>query len=388
MQRIATAALVWFGVAVALGPASAQSYRTMPYPGPPPLSESECTAAPVDPAHLFIVAGVMEADTLTNLQLENPNSSSTVVRVTVNPGKRRLTVLLQSETAVIWDFEGATQRVQRAFVSAPNRQAAVRGLPMERIEFRELARCRQKILPPWIVSVEERDRALATYFGRVADRIAFEGEPNSFVLPDAAFATTPRGVHRRDGIQPTRDGWSTLIGNIKRIVKDIRLKEPPPDAPETFNQLRERIHNEKCARADPEDDLFFYHPGGFRQIDAGSLISPVPVLAPESFPGEAGLIQLKRAGAIRPACRSEIDAFIEGASRPYRSERPDYRLRVSADYVVTRDMMFPAALHGAHLKNFLVLSGVPAPRGDAGHGCVMFMDGFRMNGAHCPRSGP
>jgi hypothetical protein len=40
--------------------------------------------------------------------------------------------------------------------------------------------------------------------------------------------------------------------------------------------------------------------------------------------------------------------------------------------VVTRDVMLPPGLFGAHSKNFLVLADVPAPRGNAGHGCLAF----------------
>jgi hypothetical protein len=39
------------------------------------------------------------------------------------------------------------------------------------------------------------------------------------------------------------------------------------------------------------------------------------------------------------------------------------RANVSVDYVVTREIMLPPELTGSHLKNFLVLPGVPMPRG-------------------------
>src|SRR5690349_18197158 len=45
--------------------------------------------------------------------------------------------------------------------------------------------------------------------------------------------------------------------------------------------------------------------------------------------------------------------------------------------------MLPAGLFGAHSKSFLVLSGVPTPRGFVGHGCLAFMDGYRMNESSC-----
>jgi hypothetical protein len=342
MQRITRAIVACLGIFVALGPVSA---RVAPTPGPPLLPESACKATPVDAAHLFIVAGVMEGDTLTNLQLEDPNGLTTLVRVRVKPGKQRLTVLLQSNTPVIWDFEGAKNRVQRAIVVSGIRdqRVAVRGLPKERAEFLELARCRQQILPPWLVSVERRDQALTAYFGRVADRVAFEGEPNSLTLPDATFAVSSKTTRPGVVIAP---------------------------------------------RAEAEQDLFTYHPGGFREIEANSLVSPVPVLAPETFPSQAGLIQLERAGAIRAPRRDEAAAFVEAISQRYRSKlSPDYRMNVNVDYVITRDLMLPPGLHGAYAKNFLVLPGVAPPRGNAGHGCVYGMIGLTVSEPRCTAGG-
>ena len=49
---------------------------------------------------------------------------------------------------------------------------------------------------------------------------------------------------------------------------------------------------------------------------------------------------------------------------------------------MTRDALLPAGLNGAHSKSFLVLAGVPQPRGNTGpHSCLALMDGFRTNDA-------
>jgi hypothetical protein len=313
------------------------------------------------------------------------------VRVVVNPGSRPLTVLLQADTPVIWDFEGATRRVHRAIVVSGqrDRRVAVRGLPGERVEFPELARCRQKILPPEIASAQQRDQALVSYLGRVADRVVSDGFPNSLSLPDGIFASTPKGAHKgvaAIGMSVAAEP-ETVIGKVRRLVgaftralERFRAREP-----ETFNEVKARA--EKCRSVDPEGDLVRYHPGGFRALAADQVVSPVPVLVPETYPGEAGLIQLMRAGAIRPACRAEIDAFVEGASKPYRRLTPDYRMFVQVGYVVTRDVALPAALHGAHTASFLVLDGVSTPRGNAGHGCVYGMAGFTVSGPSCLGAG-
>jgi hypothetical protein len=327
--------------------------RSVPEPsGPPPLSDDECKVASVDREHLFVAAGVMKGDTLAGIQLADPNSMSTIVRVSVAPGVAPLTLFLHSDDGVIWDIEGATDRVRRAIVapSSTDRRVGVRGLPAARIEFPEFARCRRLMFPPWFVADDKRDQAFEFLFGRQPERIAFEAHPNLLALPDAAFTKVPPKP-----VFVERDAGGKVVDVIDRLRGAVALH-----------------------------DLITYHGGGFRVLDAASVVSPVPVIEPETYPGEAGLIQLERARAIRPAGQDEKDAFVEGVSRQYRSKlSPDYRMTVQIDYAITRDVMLPAGLHGGHTKSFLTLAGVAQPRGNAGHGCVYGMTGFTVSEPRC-----
>jgi hypothetical protein len=293
----------------------------------------DCRIAPVDPGHAFVAAAVYEGDTLTNLQLNTPDSGTTVVRVVVARGTKPITVLLQAEQAAIWDFEGAVERVARAIVIPNSKgQAATRGLSAQQTDFLKLAGCPKQSIPFKQDSDNQRDQILMQYFGRAPDRIASEEAPNSLALPDASFGSSPDNRRQRK------------------------------------------------AGTQAEQDLLHYFPGGFRLIDPNSVMSAAEVLVPETYPLEAGLIQLERAGAIRPPRSEETEAFVEGVSRPYRSRlSPDFRMRLGFSYVVTREIVMPSGLAGGHSKSFLVLPGVPAPRGKRGHGCLAFMDGFRVN---------
>jgi hypothetical protein len=181
MRRRAKAPWLGLGVlaVIAAGVAAVQA-RMAPPPGPPQLTDAECKLAPVDAGHLFIAAGIMEGDTLTSLQLGDPNGRSTVVRVKIASGTQPMTLLLQSHgEPVIWDFEGTVERVQRAIVASDDRdrRVAVRGLPAERAEFPELGRCPRAVFPPWLAPNEKRDQAIELYFGRAADRAVFQASP-------------------------------------------------------------------------------------------------------------------------------------------------------------------------------------------------------------------
>jgi hypothetical protein len=336
MNRIWAVRLA-LGAAACLASSSAvhlQPAANMPNSAPVVALGPDCEIAAVKPDHAFVAAAVYGGDTLANLQLKTSDNETTVVRVKVAPGAKPITVLLQAEQAVIWDFEGAVERIARAIVIPNSRgQAATRGLTAQQTDFLKLTGCPQQSIPLKQDADNQRDTILRQYFGRAPDRIASEEAPNSLALPEASF--------------------------------------------ESSSSSRE----ERTAGTEAEQALLHYFPGGFRLIDPSSVLSTGEVLAPETYPLEAGLIQLERAGAIRPPRSAETAAFVEGISRPFRSRlNPDYRMRIGFSYVVTREILMPSGgLAGAHSKNFLVLPGVAAPRGKKGHGCLAFMDGFRIN---------
>ena len=78
------------------------------------MSGAQCKPDPIDPEHLLVAAHVMNGDALASVQLQDPNSTSTIVRVSIAPGNALLTLLLHSHDGLIWDFEGATDRVRKA----------------------------------------------------------------------------------------------------------------------------------------------------------------------------------------------------------------------------------------------------------------------------------
>ena len=297
---------------------------------PDPAARPECKVAAVDPDHAFIAASVYQGETLTNLQLNTPDHATTAIRVMVAPGDKPITVLLQAEEAVIWDFEGAVERVARAIVlTNSERQAAIHGLSAQQGDFLQITGCPQPSIPLQRIAGDGWGGIIRQTFGRAPDRVVAKYAATSLELPDGSF------------------------------------QSPAARA--------------RTAATPAEQDLLHFFPGGFRVIEPASVLSAGAVLAPETWPAQAGLMQLERAGAIRPPGRAETEAFVEGISRRFRSRlSPDYRMRLGFDYVVTREITMPAGLYGAHSKNFLVLPGVPEPRGKTGHGCLAFMDGFRI----------
>lgn len=306
-------------------------------PGPFSAFAPDCAIVPVDKEHLFLVAGVYQGDTLTNVQM-NQEGVTTAVRITVSGNKKPVTLLLQSETPVIWDFGAGADQVKRVIVIAPKgERAAVRGLTPAQVEFFKMTRCPVQSIP-LREGAARSERVLEEIFGRPADNAAYIYKADMLAIPALTFAQSKSG-----------------------------------GGPE------------RTAATPAEKALLNFFPGGFRLLDKDTLLSPAALSVPETYPGEAGLIQLERAGAIRPPSAEELAAFAEGFSNSFRSKAdPQFLVRLGFSYAVTRDLMLPAGLFGAHSKSFLVLPGVPQPRGAPGHGCIGYLDGFRTNnGATC-----
>jgi hypothetical protein len=287
-----------------------------------------CVRNPVPDDHTFVAVNLYQGDTLANVLIGSESSQSTIVRVNVRPGDKPMSVFVIGHSGLIWDFEGDVGHVHRVIAMSTNKdgRVAVRGIPSDRVEFTEMPRCEFSLSAHRSEDLETQKLTLSTVFGHRPDVSLYEYAAHELVLPAGAWRREPE---RASGIRPLR-----------------------------------------------------FYPGGFRELDPKTLVSPVAITVPETAPDQAGLMQLEQSGAIRRPRPQEVMDWIEGASTPYRSKlSPNYRLRVAFDYVVTRDIMLPAGLNGAHSQKFLVLSGVPAPRGHPGHSCVVHMDGFRVSNA-------
>jgi uncharacterized membrane protein len=107
--------------------------------------------------------------------------------------------------------------------------------------------------------------------------------------------------------------------------------------------------------------------------------------------GQAGLEQLLADGVLRRAQPSDLLGWKEAQRRsqglPQLSVAggqsgallsPPFRT-----YVVQRQMTFPSGLYGAHAATFIVLRGVPAPRGNQGHSAVYDWNTLTCDGPLC-----
>jgi uncharacterized protein YecT (DUF1311 family) len=107
------------------------------------------------------------------------------------------------------------------------------------------------------------------------------------------------------------------------------------------------------------------------------------------FPsGQKGLDRLMDMGLLRLATASDLDAWVNAASAPYRRFDPSLNVDppsgASGTYVVLGPMEIPGGLYGAHSAAFLVPPGVPMPTGHLGHSSVYVIEDGSCRGPACP----
>lgn len=96
------------------------------------------------------------------------------------------------------------------------------------------------------------------------------------------------------------------------------------------------------------------------------------------LPGEAGIAQLIGVGAVRPATPDDIEewhrraAKADGKSIAHHRDRPLFLHKKA--YVVTKAIEVPSGLFGMDALDFIVLEGVPRPRGRTEHNDFYFLE--------------
>ncbi|KXO78260.1 hypothetical protein [Acinetobacter venetianus] len=112
--------------------------------------------------------------------------------------------------------------------------------------------------------------------------------------------------------------------------------------------------------------------------------------------GEAGIRDAVAKGLLRPATRTDIDAWkaahnkannihtppVIGSTESSSGTGMEY-VHFHNAYVVLKEMTIPAGLYGAHSVTFFVPKGVPVPKGNRGHSTI-----YDMNIGNCIGSSP
>ncbi|MCB1485852.1 MAG: hypothetical protein KDJ88_00170 [Bauldia sp.] len=110
--------------------------------------------------------------------------------------------------------------------------------------------------------------------------------------------------------------------------------------------------------------------------DLPAFSSPRPPPPEITAPAQAGLKQVEKSGAIRPATQEEVAAWNEVASLPHRTPLwPDYTSDVRFEYTIMEPFTFPPGMEELPRHWFLLPASVAPPAGDPGRACIGMADG-------------
>jgi Ca2+-binding EF-hand superfamily protein len=297
-----------------------------------------CAMPAPSPKAKVVLLGSYQTEALSSVAIGSAamGSQDVVVhagRINVEPGDEPLYVVISSYAAMVWQFSGAVDRVERLAMSSlmtgPN-------------------------------SGDEKQPPLVGATGLSRDKISFFARSNCFgyfsEMPSSESVQAIAAVREATGQEPFRVFTApSVLGFSIPSGKVETLADPHPKLV-IIEDDSGTLHIEGnpadfIVRAGPRrarGDLYYYWPGGLVEIDPKSVVASLPVQTYEVFPQEAGLVQLLESGALKQ--------------------------NRAGEYVVEKKTRFPAGLAGGHSVKFLVPRGVPVPDGDPGHSCVTVED--------------
>jgi Ca2+-binding EF-hand superfamily protein len=293
-----------------------------------------CALPAPSPKAKVILLSAYKTEALSSVAIGPQEAVVHAGRIVVEPGDDPLYVVISTYAAMIWQFSGATGRIERLVMGSsvggdtanPDARGRVSlvgatGIPEDKISFFAKLGCLNSFSE---MPSSQSVRAVADVreaTGQEPFRVFTASSVLGFRIPSGkveSVANVYRQMLVEKGVGSLR-----LEGNIGNMIL-------------------------RAGRSQALDDLYLYSPGGLVEIDPKSVVSSLPAQTYEVFPEQAGLVQLLESGALK--------------------------LNRSGEYIVQKKIRFPAGLDGAHSVKFLVLRGTPLPDGHPGHSCVTVED--------------
>jgi Ca2+-binding EF-hand superfamily protein len=281
-------------------------------PSPQELAAEQCKLPRAPKDARVIVFNGYSFDGLSSVAIGSQDEITNATRVVIEPGREPLYLLLVGWNRVIWQFEGAVDRVKHAVLATVTAYdgkptpAGATGLPQNIVTIAHQDPCTQFWVNMTTKHADDTRNSMRLLTGRPPDSIIDRGDVWNLHLPSGQVLK-PTNDERRRGIP-----WSGRAG---------------PDASKFTTKM------------------LTYNRGGVVRIDADRVVSGQPATPYEVLPGHAGLVQLMLAGAIDVGQGDDI--------------------------LIRRQIRIPPGLAGALTERFVLLKGVPAPTGSPGHSTVV-----------------
>lgn len=291
-----------------------------------------CAMPPPSAKAKLLLLSAYQTEALSSTTLGSQDAVVHAGRIVVEAGEEPLYVVIPTYSAVIWQFSGAVERIERLVMSstvtgtpggdgnAPSLVGAT-GLAADRVSFVSRLGCFEYFSEVPSSQSVRTAAAIRQALGRQPDVVASTYSLLGFSVPSG----------KTESVRNARERGRTLT--IEKAAGTLRIE----------GDLNNVIVRSKPSRV--RDELFRFSPAGLIEIDSKSVVSSVPAEPYEVYPQQAGLVQLLENGTLTQ--------------------------NKSGEFIVQKKTRFPAGLAGAHSVKFVVPRGIPVPEGDPSHSCVV-----------------
>lgn len=281
-----------------------------------------CGLPKADPGEDVALLGTHEGAALSDTAIGPEDNRVSVGRVTVEPGKTSLYLVLTSYDPMIWQFDGAVERLTHVVVGPMMGPGGTMGLDPKVVVFPTRSDC----LAGYYDKNEVRGvivaRRVEWATGKPAAVLDFQHRTTHLALPSMTHSTKPAYF---GAVRPTETAASRAVwGEFRR-----------------------------------------YNPGGLIHVDPAQLVAARPAHRLRVLPNYAGLAQLIDEGLLEPVVM-----------------RTDYGQPPQTFRIVGKTTL-PEGLSGALSVHFILKRGVPMPDGDLGHSCIVPEDSSVPARGHC-----
>jgi hypothetical protein len=278
---------------------------------------------------------------LSTVSVTGQDFETTVATVTVESGETPLYVFATAYSAVIWKFEGATDRISTLVVQPAHEKfgsgVGILGVTRRAITFVAPESCSRQYLTSPGLAAETALAQLSDHIGRPVDHWALAYRLSHIKIPSGQIDE----VRRSKTMQRYDNQIEFSLGGAGYHMSSIGMQRLDTNgAPIAAVSSDQRTIQQ----------MMQFYPEGVTEVRIKDLVASSEVESYEILPNAGGLLQLIADGRLKMLEESEP------GDESYLLLSPIPR--------------FPGGMYGSHSVTFIIPNGVPMPAGLPGHSII------------------
>lgn len=285
----------------------------------------------------LVVAGFYEGANISTVTMAGQDQETSAATIVIEPGSESLTVFMVSYDSVIWRFVGATDRIEKLYLTSHQATpengksvipaVATFGLPKEKVEFLPTNSCYRYFSNSSEPEGLKMKSVITRQAGREPDAFFGAYYAHTVLLPSGAGTDRKTSKQPQEAITKQANATFLIVGRDGQLVPREVTSTQANDDEVPLDRLR-------------------YAAAEILKFEPQELVSPAKPESYEVLPKEAGLAQL------------------------VASHKLEIMENFDNSYKIKSKIRIPSGLYGGYSVRFLLGVGVPEPDGKLGHSCM------------------